>query len=123
MSSTNKYDRQLRLWGALGQKALSEARICVLGSGALAAEALKNLVLPGVGHVTLVDDARVTAADVANNFFVPLGSEGASLAQVRARVARARAQCRRAVPAPVPASRSLRAPPHARRRRSRASWS
>lgn len=90
MSSTNKYDRQLRLWGAAGQKALSECRIVLFGAGPIGTEALKNLVLPGVGHVTIVDDARVTPTDVANNFFVGPGDEGRPLAEVRGG-ARARA--------------------------------
>ena len=31
----NKYDRQIRLWGAQGQKRLSEARVALVGcSGA-----------------------------------------------------------------------------------------
>jgi amyloid beta precursor protein binding protein 1 len=47
MASTNKYDRQLRLWGRHGQRALVEARILVLGAGATGSETLKNLVLPG----------------------------------------------------------------------------
>ena len=70
MASDNKYDRQLRLWGASGQKALSEARVCLLNATAAGCEALKNLVLPGVGFVAIVDAVRVTAGDVANNFFV-----------------------------------------------------
>lgn len=45
-----KYDRQLRLWGANGQKALEEAHVCLInnGSGAVGVETLKNLVLPGM---------------------------------------------------------------------------
>lgn len=44
-----KYDRQLRLWGANGQKALEDAHVCLInnGSGAVGVETLKNLVLPG----------------------------------------------------------------------------
>lgn len=47
----HKYDRQLRLWGANGQRRLMNAHVCVLGSGATASETLKNLVLPGIGQV------------------------------------------------------------------------
>lgn len=44
-----KYDRQLRLWAANGQAALESANILLLnsGPGAVGAETLKNLVLPG----------------------------------------------------------------------------
>jgi len=66
---TDKYDRQLRLWGRrpskahpmfdcvlllkllLVQRALMEARICVIGAGPTATETLRNLVLPGCGSL------------------------------------------------------------------------
>lgn len=83
MATNNKYDRQLRLWGANGQKALSEARICLLNAGPTGTETVKNLVLPGVGYICVVDDALVTEADCANNFFVTSGHIG----QPRAKVA------------------------------------
>lgn len=47
----NKYDRQIRLWGQKGQKRLGEARVALLGSSGASIEALKNLILPGVGHI------------------------------------------------------------------------
>lgn len=70
MATDDKYDRQLRLWGAHGQKALMDANICVLGSSPCATESLKNLVLPGIGRFTVVDAAKVEAADLGNNFFL-----------------------------------------------------
>ncbi len=70
MASDNKYDRQLRLWGRNGQRALVESRILLLGASCTGSETLKNLVLPGCGSITIVDDAVVSAADVASNFFV-----------------------------------------------------
>eukprot|EP00398_MALV-I-01_sp_L67-1_P000990 gene990-342_t len=83
MATTDKYDRQLRLWGAHGQRALGTAKVCVLvgeGSGALATETLKNLVLPGIGEFIFVDGAVVTERDLGSNFFV----EGEALGQSRA---------------------------------------
>lgn len=47
MATDNKYDRQLRLWGSTGQKALMEANILLINAGATGTETLKNLVLPG----------------------------------------------------------------------------
>eukprot|EP00629_Pelagomonadales_sp_RCC1024_P009325 CAMPEP_0119269644 /NCGR_PEP_ID=MMETSP1329-20130426/6971_1 /TAXON_ID=114041 /ORGANISM="Genus nov. species nov., Strain RCC1024" /LENGTH=209 /DNA_ID=CAMNT_0007269645 /DNA_START=166 /DNA_END=792 /DNA_ORIENTATION=- len=70
MATDNKYDRQLRLWGASGQKALAEAHVLLLGAGPAGTETLKNLVLPGVGRFTVVDGATVSERDLANNFFV-----------------------------------------------------
>uniref|UniRef100_A0A7S3L0F1 THIF-type NAD/FAD binding fold domain-containing protein n=1 Tax=Amphora coffeiformis TaxID=265554 RepID=A0A7S3L0F1_9STRA len=70
MATTNKYDRQLRLWGAAGQKALAESCVVLVGATAAGTETLKNLVLPGVGAFGVIDDhVTVTAADVAVNFF------------------------------------------------------
>uniref|UniRef100_A0A0D9W0S4 NEDD8-activating enzyme E1 regulatory subunit n=1 Tax=Leersia perrieri TaxID=77586 RepID=A0A0D9W0S4_9ORYZ len=50
-----KYDRQLRIWGDQGQAALEKADICLLTCGPTGTEAMKNLVLGGVGSVTIVD--------------------------------------------------------------------
>lgn len=47
MTTDNKYDRQLRLWGGSGQKALMEANILLVNASATGTETLKNLVLPG----------------------------------------------------------------------------
>jgi len=75
-----KYDRQMRMWGAHGQKALETSEICCLGSGATASETLKNLVLPCVGHFVIVDDAKVTQEDLGNNFFLDEEALGKSRA-------------------------------------------
>jgi amyloid beta precursor protein binding protein 1 len=56
MATTDKYDRQLRLWGASGQRALGSTMVALLGSSACGTETLKNLVLPGVGSFLVVDD-------------------------------------------------------------------
>ncbi|MCJ1362576.1 hypothetical protein MMC16_001680 [Acarospora aff. strigata] len=58
-SKEKKYDRQLRLWAASGQQALEEAHVLLVnsGPGVAGVEALKNLILPGVGNFTVVDDA------------------------------------------------------------------
>ncbi|CDY10045.1 BnaC08g44060D [Brassica napus] len=63
-----KYDRQLRIWGELGQAALEEASICLLNCGPTGSEALKNLVLGGVGSFTVVDGSKVELGDLGNNF-------------------------------------------------------
>ncbi len=41
----------------------------VIGSSATATSILKNLVLPGIGHFTLLDHRDVSPADAGNNFF------------------------------------------------------
>uniref|UniRef100_A0A7S0ZJ37 NEDD8-activating enzyme E1 regulatory subunit n=1 Tax=Timspurckia oligopyrenoides TaxID=708627 RepID=A0A7S0ZJ37_9RHOD len=67
---TNRYDRQLRLWGERGQFAVQCAKICVINATATGTESLKNLVLPGIGSFTLLDGATCTERDLGVNFFV-----------------------------------------------------
>ena len=78
-----KYDRQLRLWAASGQEALENARLLLLnsGSGVVGLETLKNLILPGVGSFTIVDEAVVEEKDLGVNFFLTEESLGKSRAE------------------------------------------
>jgi len=41
----------------------------VIGASATTTSILKNLVLPGIGHITLLDHGAVSPADAGNNFF------------------------------------------------------
>ena len=68
--SKDKYDRQTRLWGE-GQVLISTASVLCFNSDTLASEVLKNLVLSGVGKVTIIDDTIVSQKDLENNFFLP----------------------------------------------------
>lgn len=47
MATADKYDRQLRLWGARGQRKLMHSHVLLVSADAVGVEALKNLVLPG----------------------------------------------------------------------------
>lgn len=80
-----KYDRQLRLWAASGQQALENAYVLLLhsagGSYVAGIETLKNLVLPGVGHFTIVDGEKVKEEDLGVNFFLDEDSLGRSRAE------------------------------------------
>ena len=67
--SKDKYDRQTRLWGE-GQILICAAKLLCLNSDSCSCEILKNLILSGVGEVTIVDDAKITQEDLKNNFFV-----------------------------------------------------
>ncbi|KAG8471197.1 hypothetical protein KFE25_009618 [Diacronema lutheri] len=80
---TKRYDRQIRLWGMETQLRMSTTRVLICGAGGLAAEVAKNLVLAGVGHVTLQDHARVTADDLSRGGQFLLGDAevGASRAE------------------------------------------
>jgi amyloid beta precursor protein binding protein 1 len=76
-----KYDRQLRLWGADGQGRLERAKVCLINACATGTEILKNLVLPGIGSFTIVDGHEVQASDLGNNFFLDFASLGKSRAE------------------------------------------
>ena len=67
--SKDKYDRQTRLWGE-GQILICSAKILCLNSDCCTCEILKNLILSGVGEVTIVDDSKISSEDLKNNFFV-----------------------------------------------------
>ncbi|KAJ9652982.1 hypothetical protein H2198_007795 [Neophaeococcomyces mojaviensis] len=87
-----KYDRQLRLWAASGQRALEESHVLLVvgssngsNSSVAGAETLKNLILPGIGHFTIADSAKVAEADLGINFFLEPSSLGKSRAEETAK--------------------------------------
>ena len=82
MATSDKYDRQIRLWGAHGQHLLSSSRILLLGATAAGSEVLKNLILPGIKEFTIVDDSIVEQRDLGNNFFLTQDRLGESKAMV-----------------------------------------
>jgi amyloid beta precursor protein binding protein 1 len=63
---TIKYDRQLRLWQDWGQRDLENSRICLINANATGTETLKNVVLPGCGFFTIIDDCLITDDDLSN---------------------------------------------------------
>jgi len=73
-AKAQRYDRQLRLWAASGQAALESCHVLVVNGTATATSILKNLVLPGIGHFTVLDSAQVDQADLGNNFFLQPGT-------------------------------------------------
>merc|ERR1712224_451907 len=90
MATNDKYDRQLRLWGAQGQRALGETKLVTVGTSAAGTETLKNLILPGIGAFCVMDfvsfpSSSVTGAisdqDAASNFFLPKKDMGVSKAE------------------------------------------
>ena len=70
-----RFVHNIRLWGREGQEALEGSHILALGCTAVACQAVKNLVLPGAGNFTIVDDRRVTAEDAQTNFFLSSADE------------------------------------------------
>jgi len=64
------YDRQLRLWGIEAQNRMRRANILLITIRALGNEIAKNLVLAGIGCLTVLDADTVSQAEVASEFFV-----------------------------------------------------
>ncbi|KAG9130009.1 hypothetical protein Leryth_026544 [Lithospermum erythrorhizon] len=59
---TALYDRQIRIWGVVAQRRLNKSHVFVSGLNGTLVESCKNVVLAGVGRLTLHDD-RVATED------------------------------------------------------------
>jgi NEDD8-activating enzyme E1 regulatory subunit len=89
-----KYDRQLRLWAASGQRALEESHVLLVvgnssvgsNSNVAGVETLKNLILPSIGNFTIADEATVKDEDLGINFFLEPESLGKSRAEETTRL-------------------------------------
>ncbi|EXJ93108.1 ubiquitin-like 1-activating enzyme E1 A [Capronia epimyces CBS 606.96] len=64
------YDRQIRLWGMQVQQRLRQANILLIGMRGLGNEIAKNLVLAGIGTLTVLDHELVTGEDLGVQFLV-----------------------------------------------------
>ena len=69
----SRYDAQISVFGSKLQKKLEEARVFVVGSGALGCEFLKNLALMGVscdsqGKLTITDDDVIEKSNLSRQF-------------------------------------------------------
>ncbi|CAI5759769.1 unnamed protein product [Candida verbasci] len=77
-----KYDRQLRLWASTGQSNLESSHICLINASSTGCEILKNLILPGIGSFTIIDDKKVSNLDLSSNFFIKNNEINRNLATV-----------------------------------------
>lgn len=66
------YDRQIRVWGVDAQRRLSKVRVLVVGMSNVIAEICKNIVLAGIGSLTLMDDSFVGWDVESANFLIPV---------------------------------------------------
>ncbi|KAF2823981.1 hypothetical protein CC86DRAFT_384494 [Ophiobolus disseminans] len=78
------YDRQIRLWGVQAQEKMRNANILLVSIKALANEIAKNLVLAGIGSVTLADHEVVSEEDLGAQFFVSEADVGKNRAEAAA---------------------------------------
>ncbi|KAG0704273.1 hypothetical protein DFH29DRAFT_912683 [Suillus ampliporus] len=63
------YDRQIRLWGLEAQQRMRNATILVIRLRGTATEAIKNIVLAGIGKLVIFDDEEVREEDLGAGFF------------------------------------------------------
>lgn len=80
------YDRQIRLWGVEAQNRMRSASVLVVTLRGLAAEVCKNIVLAGIGKLTILDDKDVSEEDLGANFFLreeEIGQKRVSAAKAR----------------------------------------
>lgn len=75
------YDRQIRLWGMAVQEKLRRANVLLIGIKGLGSEIAKNLVLAGVGVLTILDHELVTAEDLGAQFFLSEAQIGQNRAE------------------------------------------
>ncbi|KAI2487209.1 NEDD8-activating enzyme E1 regulatory protein [Pyrenophora tritici-repentis] len=78
------YDRQIRLWGVQAQQKIRTANILLVCFKALANEIAKNLVLAGIGSITLADHQVVTEDDLGAQFFLTDADVGKNRAEAGA---------------------------------------
>ncbi|KAF1915532.1 hypothetical protein BDU57DRAFT_451855 [Ampelomyces quisqualis] len=78
------YDRQIRLWGVQAQEKIRTANILIVSIKALANEIAKNLVLAGIGSITLADHEVVTDEDLGAQFFISEADIGKNRAEAAA---------------------------------------
>jgi ubiquitin-like 1-activating enzyme E1 A len=64
------YDRQIRLWGMKAQEKIRNANILLITMKGLGNEIAKNLVLAGIGSLTIVDHEIVTEVDFGAQFLI-----------------------------------------------------
>ncbi|CAE6539600.1 unnamed protein product [Rhizoctonia solani] len=82
------YDRQIRLWGLDAQQRMRNATVLVVRLQGVATEAIKNIVLAGIGKLIIVDAERVTETDLGCGFFFSEDNVG----QLRVEAAKPRIQ-------------------------------
>ncbi|OIW33897.1 hypothetical protein CONLIGDRAFT_711730 [Coniochaeta ligniaria NRRL 30616] len=64
------YDRQIRLWGMKAQEKIRKANILLITMKGLGNEIAKNLVLAGIGAITIADHEVVTEGDLGAQFLL-----------------------------------------------------
>eukprot|EP01083_Nonionella_stella_P023214 64205_1 len=69
-AETELYDRQIRAWGFEAQKRMRESKILVVGLDGAGSENLKNLVLAGLGNITILENKSITPLLIETHFYL-----------------------------------------------------
>ncbi|KAF2151404.1 hypothetical protein K461DRAFT_243834 [Myriangium duriaei CBS 260.36] len=78
------YDRQIRLWGVQAQERIRSANVLLITIKAVGTEIAKNLILNGIGSLTIVDNGAVNESDLGAQYFLRDQDLGANRAQAAA---------------------------------------
>ncbi|KAI8386785.1 probable DNA damage tolerance protein RHC31 [Nakaseomyces glabratus] len=70
------YDRQIRLWGLAAQTNMRIAKVLLVNIGSIGTEVAKNIVLSGIGHLTVLDSHIVNETDLGSQFFLTANDVG-----------------------------------------------
>jgi molybdopterin/thiamine biosynthesis adenylyltransferase len=77
--------RTIKWWK---QSLLAEARVLVVGAGALGNEAIKNLALLGIGNLIIIDMDRIEESNLSRSVLFTVDDEGKLKADTAARAAK-----------------------------------
>jgi molybdopterin/thiamine biosynthesis adenylyltransferase len=64
MDKSERYDRQVRLFGAVGQEKITSSRVAIFGLGGLGSHIAQQLAYLGVGRFLLVDHDTVSVSSL-----------------------------------------------------------
>src|SRR5262245_34427491 len=80
---------RFKLIGWWDQKKLSDAKVLVIGAGALGNEIIKNLALLGIGNLFIADKDRIENSNLSRSILFRAEDTGQPKAEVAARAAKA----------------------------------
>lgn len=87
-AAENDRFHRFKLIGWWDQKKLADAKVLVIGAGALGNEIVKNLALLGVGHVLIADLDRIENSNLSRSVLYRARDNGEYKATIAARAAR-----------------------------------
>lgn len=88
ISTTDHRFSRFELIGWWDQQRLADARVIVVGAGALGNELIKNLALLGVGHLTVIDMDAIEHSNLSRSVLYRAADAGRKKAEVAAERAR-----------------------------------